>query len=349
MQQADIIIGTHALIEDKVKFANLGLVIIDEQHRFGVKQRAFIQQKGRTPDILIMSATPIPRTLSMTLYGDLDVSIIDELPRNRIPIKTVLRGENKLPEIYKFIVNKNKEGYQSFIVYPLVEESEKLELKAAADYHNKLKDTYLKELKVGLIHGRMKWHEKEEVMFQFLNKLYDVLISTTVIEVGIDIPNSNIILINDAHRFGLSQLHQLRGRVGRSNKQAYCILVTNDKLASKQNFGELNFDYLSSTQIEKFKSTVRLHTMVKYNDGFKVAEVDLKLRGPGNIFGTEQSGFPDLKFADLTEDHELIFKTKKIAFALIKKDFSLSLPVNKLIKDNLLLHYSKNLKYAEIA
>jgi ATP-dependent DNA helicase RecG len=349
MQEADIIVGTHALIEENVTFANLGLVIIDEQHRFGVKQRAFIQRKGKTPDILIMSATPVPRTLSMTVYGELDISVIDELPLNRKPIKTVMRGENKLPDIYKFIVDKNKEGYQSFIVYPLVEESEKLELKAATDYYNQLKDTYLKELNVGLIHGRMKWQEKEQVMFQFLNKEYDVLISTTVIEVGIDIPSSNIILINDAHRFGLSQLHQLRGRVGRSDKQAYCILVTHDKLSLMQNLGDLNFDYLSSSQIEKYKSTVRLQTMVKHNSGFKVAEVDLKLRGPGNIFGTEQSGYPNLKFADLTEDHELIYKTKKIAFELIKKDSSFVLPSSKVIRENLLLYYADNLKYAMIA
>ena len=349
LNEVDLIVGTHALIQEKVNFSNLGFVIIDEQHRFGVKQRAFIQQKGKTPDVLIMSATPIPRTLSMTVYGDLDISIINELPRNRKKIKTVLRGENKLPEIYKFIVDKKNEGYQSFIVYPLVEESEKLELKAATDFFNQLKNTYLKELNVGLIHGRMKWNEKEEVMFRFLNKDFDVLISTTVIEVGIDIPDSNIIVINDAHRFGLSQLHQLRGRIGRSEKQGYCILITHEKLAAKQKQGEFNFEYLSSTQIEKYKSIVRMQTMVKHSDGFKVAEVDLKLRGPGNIFGTEQSGFPDLKFADLTGDHELIYKTKKIAFELIKKDSAFNLPNNKVIKENLLLHYKSNLKYSSIA
>ncbi|MGD8306949.1 MAG: ATP-dependent DNA helicase RecG [Ignavibacteria bacterium] len=347
--EADIIVGTHALIEEKVTFAKLGLVIIDEQHRFGVKQRAIIQRKGITPDVLIMSATPIPRTLSMTVYGDLDVSVINELPLNRKTVKTVLRGEKKLPEIYKFIIDKQKSGYQTFIVYPLVEESEKLELKAATEYYNLLKDTHLKDLRICLIHGRMKWHEKEEVMFQFLNKEYDVLFSTTVIEVGIDIPDANIILINDAHRFGLSQLHQLRGRVGRSDKQAYCILVTNDNLLSKTKINEINFNYLSSTQIDKYKSSVRLQTMVNNNDGFKVAEVDLKLRGPGNIFGTEQSGFPDLKFTDLTEDQKLISKIKKISFELIKKDFSLELPSNKTVKENLLNNYSDNLKYSHIA
>ena len=349
MQEADIIVGTHALFEENVKFKNLGLVVIDEQHRFGVRQRALLQSKGKTPDVLIMSATPIPRTLSMTVYGDLDVSVIDEMPKNRKPIKTVLRGENKLPEIYKFITDKHKEGYQTFIVYPLVEESEKLELKAATEYFNQLKDTYLSKLKLGLIHGRMKWQEKEEIMFLFLNKEIDVLISTTVIEVGIDIPDANIILINDAHRFGLSQLHQLRGRVGRSNKQSYCILVTNNEKAFLKKYNELDLNYISSVQLEKYKSAVRLQTMVNFSDGFKIAEVDLKLRGPGNIFGTEQSGFPDLKYADITEDHELILKTKKISFELIKNDSGLTLPENKIVKENLLSHYSENLKYAKIA
>ncbi len=232
LQEADIIIGTHALFEEKVNFKNLGLIVIDEQHRFGVAQRARLLAKGKTPHVLIMSATPIPRTLSMTVYGDLDNSTIDEMPKNRIPIKTLLRGDSKLNEIYKFIRDKKKEGYQSFIVYPLVEESEKLELKAAETYFNKLSNNSLADLSVGLLHGRMTWQEKEEVMYLFLDKKFDVLVSTTVIEVGIDIPDANIIIINDAHRFGLSQLHQLRGRVGRSGKQAYCVLVTKDEFVA---------------------------------------------------------------------------------------------------------------------
>ena len=349
LNKVDIIIGTHALFEENVIFNNLGLVVIDEQHRFGVKQRSLLQSKGKTPDVLVMTATPIPRTISMTVYGDLDVSVIDEMPINRKPIKTVLRGESKLPDIYKFILDKNKSGYQSFIVYPLVEVSDKLDLKAATDYYNKLKNTYLNNLKVGLIHGKMKWREKEEMMLLFINKKFDVLVSTTVIEVGIDIPDANIILINDAHRFGLSQLHQLRGRVGRSDKQAYCILVTNDSLASKQNFGELELDYLSTSQIEKYKAAIRLQTLVKNVDGFKVAEVDLKLRGPGDIFGTKQSGFPELKFVNLIEDIELIINTKKIAFTLINNDPGLKLPDNNIVRINLTNYYSENLKYAEIA
>ncbi|MCL4279364.1 MAG: ATP-dependent DNA helicase RecG, partial [Ignavibacteriaceae bacterium] len=196
LQETDIIIGTHALFEEKVYYKNLGLVVIDEQHRFGVRQRAKLQTKGKTPEVLVMSATPIPRTISMTIYGDLDISVIDEMPKNRKPIKTVLRGESKLPEIYKFIIDKKKDGYQTFIVYPLVEDSDKLELKAAESYYEELSQTHLKNLRLGLIHGRMSWQEKEEKMLLFLKKQFDVLVSTTVIEVGIDIPDANIILIN---------------------------------------------------------------------------------------------------------------------------------------------------------
>lgn len=349
MQEADIIIGTHALFEEKVSFKNLGLIVVDEQHRFGVAQRARLLAKGKTPHVLVMSATPIPRTLSMTVYGDLDNSIIDEMPKNRIPIKTILRGDEKLNDIYKFIRDKHKEGYQSFIVYPLVEESAKLELKAAETYYKKLKEDFLPELNIGLIHGRMNWREKEEVMFLFLEKKFDVLVSTTVIEVGIDIPDANIILINDAHRFGLSQLHQLRGRVGRGKKQAYCILVTKNEYASVNNKLNLETDYLSSAQLDKYKSAVRLQTMVKYLDGFMVAEIDLKLRGPGDIFGTKQSGFPELKHIDIIHDTEIIINAKNEAFIIIENDPHLEHSSNQIIKNNLLQHYRNNLKYASIA
>ncbi|MEE9450687.1 MAG: ATP-dependent DNA helicase RecG [Ignavibacteriaceae bacterium] len=349
LQEADIIVGTHALFEEKVNYKNLGIVVIDEQHRFGVRQRSKLQSKSKTPEVLVMSATPIPRTLTMTVYGDLDISVINEMPENRKPVKTVLRRNVKLPEIYEYIVNKSKQGYQSFIVYPLVEESDKLELKAAETYYNELKNTYLKSLNLGLIHGRLNWQEKEEIMFRFLKKEFDVLISTTVIEVGIDIPDANIILINDSHRFGLSQLHQLRGRVGRGDKQAYCILITDVKTASRNNKNLIKLEYLSSSQVEKYKSSIRLQTMVNTTNGFKIAEVDLKLRGPGNIFGTMQSGFPDLKYVDIVTDSELIFKIKKIAFELIKKDSKLKTESNDVIRKNLLKHYSDNLKYAKIA
>lgn len=346
--ETDIVLGTHALFEENIKFKNLGLVIIDEQHRFGVVQRAKLLSKGTTPDIIVMSATPIPRTLSMTLYGDLDISTINEMPKNRIPIKTIMRGESKLPDIYTFIVAKAKEGTQSFIVYPLVEESEKLELKAAQTYFNDLTKSFLQELKVGLIHGRMKWKEKEEVMFDFAARKYDVLIATTVVEVGIDIPNANIILINDSHRFGLTQLHQLRGRVGRGMEQSYCILVTKDEIIAASNKIKDNLEYLSPLQIERYKASIRLRSMAKYLDGFKIAEIDFKLRGPGDIFGIKQSGFPDLKFADITTDTDILIAAKRDAFEIVEKDPHFLMPENQIIKKNLISHYSDNLKYAKI-
>ncbi len=338
------------MFEENVKFNNLGLVIVDEQHRFGVAQRGKLLGKGITPDVIVMSATPIPRTLSMTLYGDLDISVINEMPKNRRPIKTILRGENKLPQIYKFIIDKNRtEGYQSFIVYPLVEESEKLELKAAETHYSELKDTFLKELNIGLIHGRMSWQEKETVMLEFLRKKYDVLIATTVIEVGIDIPDSNIILINDAHRFGLSQLHQLRGRVGRGSKQAYCILVTKDNYAAANNKLPFDLEYLSSSQIEKYKSGIRLKTMVEHLDGFKVAEVDMKLRGPGDIFGTKQSGFPEFRFVNLIDDTDMLLSAKETAFKIISDDPYFKKEENKVIRKILSAEYSPQLEYIKIA
>ena len=347
LKQSDIVIGTHALFEHAVKFKKLGLVIVDEQHRFGVEQRAKLLNKGITPDVIVMSATPIPRTLSMTLYGDLDVSTISEMPLDRISIKTYLRGESKLPDIYKFIVEKIKEGYQSFIVYPLVEESEKLELKSAMSYYNDLSKTFFKDIRLGLIHGRMSWREKEEVMSFFLAKQFDVLISTTVIEVGIDIPAANIMLINDAHRFGLSQLHQLRGRIGRGTKQAYCILVIKDEYLARNKIQDL--DYLSPAQHEKHKAMVRMQTMVQYNDGFKISEIDLKLRGPGDILGTAQSGFPELKHINIIRDSEIIMNAKKTAFAIIKDDPHFRNSSNLILKKNLLKYYSASLKFAKIA
>lgn len=346
---SNIIIGTHALFEEAINFSKLGLVVIDEQHRFGVAQRSRLISKGKTPDVIVMSATPIPRTLSMTVYGDLDFSIINEMPKNRIPVKTILRGDSKLPDIYNFVKEKLKENYQTFIVYPLVEESEKLDLKAAEESFKLLNEQFFINEKVALLHGRMKWQEKEEVMLRFAAKEFDILISTTVIEVGIDIPDANIIIINDAHRFGLSQLHQLRGRVGRSNKQAYCIMVTKDEYAAKSNTIKKDVEFLSTTQIEKYKSAVRLQTMVKHTNGFKIAEVDLLLRGPGDIFGTKQSGYPDLKYADLTKDIEILYSAKKEAFELIEKDPHLNLPQNKIIREQLVHHYKKSLAYAKIA
>ena len=347
--EAKIIIGTHALFEEKVSFNNLGLMIVDEQHRFGVEQRAKLIKKGKVPDVIVMSATPIPRTLSMTVYADLDISLIKQLPKGRKKIKTVLRSGSKLPNIYKYIVDKAKEGIQSFIVYPLVEDSEKLELKSAETYYNSLTNTFFNDIKVGLLHGRMSWQEKEEIMLQFKSHKFDVLISTTVIEVGIDIPNANIILINDAHRFGLSQLHQLRGRVGRSEQQAYCILVTDNKNIKYNLKENMRIEYLSTTQLNFYKSSIRLNSMVKYSDGFKLAEVDLKLRGPGDIFGTKQSGLPELIFVDIVNDTDIIEHAKGIAFKLIKDDIKLQSEKNKLIRQQLKNNYSSHFFYSKIA
>lgn len=344
-----LIIGTHALIEENVEYNKLGLIVIDEQHRFGVVQRSKLIRKGIQPDVLVMTATPIPRTLSMTVYGDLDTSIIDEMPLNRKPVKTYLRGESKLNDVYKFIIEKSKTGYQTFLVYPLVEESEKLELKAAETYYNDLTENHLKELSVGLIHGRMSWQQKENVMLDFANKKFDVLVSTTVIEVGIDIPDANIIVINDAYRFGLSQLHQLRGRVGRSNKQAFCLLITKDEFAVKTNQFNFRFDYLSDEQIEKNKSIIRLNAMLRYNSGFDLAEVDLKLRGPGDIFGTKQSGLPELRYADLVADFDLLVEARKTAFEIIQDDPSLSKEKNSLIKKILKKNFSNNILLSQVA
>jgi len=347
--KTNIIIGTHALIQENVSYYNIGLIVIDEQHRFGVLQRSKLASKGSNPDILIMTATPIPRTLTLTIYGDLDISIIDEMPKNRRPIKTYLRNDNNLPEIYNFIKEKVKSGYQTFLIYPLVEDSEKIDLKAAQTFFDELRVNQLKDLKLGLIHGRMKWQDKESIMLDFAAKKYDVLISTTVIEVGIDIPDANIIVINDACRFGLSQLHQLRGRVGRSEKQAYCILIANNGMEIKSDRFNFNFEYLSPEQIEKNKIVIRLRSMVKYSNGFELSEIDLKLRGPGNIFGTQQSGLPEFKYANVIEDSKLLVEAKEIAFDILVHDKYLNKPENFVIKKNLENNYSTYLQMANIA
>jgi len=345
----DLIIGTHALIEDAVDYRKLGLVVIDEQHRFGVMQRFELTKKGTTPNVLVMTATPIPRTISMTLYGDLDVSIIDELPKERLPIKTLLRGETKLPSIYDFIIKKASEGMQTFIVYPLVDESDKIELKAATKHFEELSEGVFNNLRLALLHGKMKWQEKEKIMYDFSKNKYDVLIATTVIEVGIDIPNANIIVINDAHRFGLSQLHQLRGRVGRGGFQAYCILITKDNLAIRsKNINQSN-DYLSPQLIEKNKSLIRLNAMVNTTNGFELSEIDFKLRGPGNIFGTEQSGLPEFEHINLAEDFVLIKDVKELAFKIIQDDPFLLSASNQVINNLLRSKYSSRVFLSQIA
>jgi ATP-dependent DNA helicase RecG len=298
----DILIGTHALIEDNVIFNNLGFVVIDEQHRFGVEQRAQLWKKNSIPPhILVMTATPIPRTLAMTLYGDLDLSVIDELPKDRKPIITRHFFENSRNKVLSFMRSEIAKGCQIFVVYPLIKESEKLDLlDLMAGYEAMAREFPLPQYQLGIVHGKMKAEEKEFEMQRFIRKETQILLSTTVIEVGIDIPNSTVMVIENAERFGLSQLHQLRGRVGRGGEQSYCILMTGNKLSSE--------------------SKERMRAMVHSNDGFEIANIDLKLRGPGDLQGTQQSGSLDFKIADLIKDEKLIVYTRKLAIDLLEID-----------------------------
>jgi ATP-dependent DNA helicase RecG len=298
----NIIIGTHALIEDVVKFNNLGLVIIDEQHRFGVAQRARLWKKNAIPPhVLVMTATPIPRTLAMTLYGNLDVSVIDELPPGRKPVKTVHYFENNYLKVMGFLKSQIKKGRQIYIVYPLIKESETLDLKNLMDGFEQIQRYFpLPEYQVSVLHGRMKPEDKEYEMKRFVEGVTDIMVSTTVIEVGVDVPNATVMVIENAERFGLSQLHQLRGRVGRGADQSYCILMSGNKLSNE--------------------GRKRLEVMVSTSDGFRIAEEDLKLRGPGDIQGTRQSGLMDFKIANLAKDGELVSLTRSVAQRILEKD-----------------------------
>jgi len=328
----DVIIGTHALLVEKLNFKKLGLVVIDEQHRFGVAQRAILREKGINPHFLTMTATPIPRTLALTLYGDLDLSIIDEMPPGRIPIKTWVVPKEKREKAYSWIRKKilflspkiglhPRQGAtlkaQAFIICPLIEESESLKtVKSATKEFEYLKTKVFPDLKLGLLHGRMKAKEKDQILQEFRNGKLDILVATPVIEVGIDIPNATIMVIEAAERFGLAQLHQLRGRVGRSNIQSYCLLFT---------------------EITDFPVIKRLKAMEKMNVGAELAELDLKLRGPGEIYGLKQHGIPDLKVASLT-DSDLIEKSKKAAEWVLKKNQNLlTFPLLKEKLENLII------------
>lgn len=310
--ELDIVIGTHALIEEPVQFKRLGLVVIDEQHKFGVMQRARLWAKGEVPPhTLVMSATPIPRTLAMTLYGDLDVSIIDELPPGRKPIKTFVRGESKRLEVLGFVKHQLEKGHQAYVIYPLVEESEKLDLLAATDGYEKM-EKYFQSHKVGIIHGRMHPEAKEMEMQRFVRNETQVLVSTTVIEVGVDVPNSTVMVIENAERFGLSQLHQLRGRVGRGGEQAYCLLMAGHKVSKE--------------------GRARLKAMAETTNGFKIAEIDLELRGPGDFLGTRQSGLPEFQLASLVEDQDVLSLARDKAFELHQKDPTLEQPENQQLR-----------------
>ncbi len=285
--QTNIAVGTHALIQDTTDFYNLGAIVVDEQHRFGVKQRNVLKKKSQNPQILTMTATPIPRTLALTVHGDLDLTIIDEMPKGRLPIKTYLTSSHK--SVYDLIKREVETGRQAYVVYPLIEESETLSAKAATIEAEKLQNEVFPQFKIGLLHGKLKNDEKEQVMADFKNKKYDILVATTVVEVGVDVPNATVMVIENAERFGLSQLHQLRGRVGRNSLQSYCILV-------------------SSSRSQETRE--RLGIMTQTNDGFVIAEKDLQLRGPGEFLGTRQSGLPDLIISDIVRDAEILEKAR---------------------------------------
>jgi ATP-dependent DNA helicase RecG len=305
-----IAIGTHALIQEGVQFQKLGLVVIDEQHRFGVLQRARLMEKGVRPHVLVMTATPIPRTLALTLYGDLDVSIIDELPPGRTPVATrLIRGKAR-SDAYEFLRSEVSSGRQAYVVLPLVEESEKIELRAATEESERLQREELSGLRVGLVHGRMTSDERTHAMELFRRGETQVLVATTVIEVGVDVPNASVMVIDHAERFGLSQLHQLRGRVGRGAAKSHCLLVAEEDRSSAD-------------------AWERLRTMVKTNDGFRLAEKDLELRGPGEFLGTRQSGIPDLVVADLLRDQGILKEAREAAFALVERDPELKDPALK--------------------
>ena len=327
---AHIVIGTHALIQEHVQFADLGFVIIDEQHRFGVSQRALLREKGKeNPDVLVMTATPIPRTLSLTVYGDLDISILDELPKNRKQIRTAVRYDKDKAKIFEFVRTEVKKGRQSYVVYPLIEESDKVDLKAATKEFEHLSGKIFPEYSLGLLHGRLTSEEKDDLMQRFKKNEIQILVATTVIEVGIDVPNATIMIIENAERFGLSQLHQLRGRVGRGAEQSFCILLT-DENYSKRTLS------LASNRAEAHRDVnatkKRLETMVETNDGFKIAEVDLELRGAGEYFGTRQSGLPGFRLANIVTDTEILSAARKEAFELVERDPHLTRTENKNIR-----------------
>lgn len=312
--ELDILIGTHAVLEDKVKFKNLGLAIIDEQHRFGVAQRAKMWHKNNTPPhVLVMTATPIPRTLAMSLYGDLDVSVIDELPPGRKPVKTVHRYDSNRLKVFRFLKDEIEKGRQVYIVYPLIQESEKLDYKDLMDgYESIAREFPQPEYQISIVHGQMKAADKDHEMERFVSGETQIMVATTVIEVGVNVPNASVMIIESAERFGLSQLHQLRGRVGRGAEQSFCILMTGHKLSND--------------------SKTRLETMVSSNDGFEIAEVDLKLRGPGDIMGTQQSGVLNLKIADIVKDNDILKTARYYAMRILKNDPNLTQEENAILR-----------------
>ena len=323
-----LVVGTHALIQEGVECAKLGFIIVDEQHRFGVLQRAALKEKGKRCDLLIMTATPIPRTLALTLYGDLDVSVIDELPPGRKPVMTKLYAEVQRDKLYTGMRHELERGRQAYVVYPLIEESEKIDLKNATDMCEEITQVFHPDFRVALLHGRMKGEEKEEVMHAFKAGKVHILVATSVVEVGVDVPNASVMVIEHAERFGLSQLHQLRGRVGRSEHQSYCILMA---------------DYRQSEEAKR-----RLDVMVETTDGFKIAEEDLRLRGPGEFIGTRQSGLPPFRIGNLARDVAILSKAREAAFRLIEQDPHLELPAHSKIRETLYTRWAGRLNLTQV-
>ncbi|OGP62620.1 MAG: ATP-dependent DNA helicase RecG [Deltaproteobacteria bacterium RBG_13_47_9] len=328
IRQGDIqmVIGTHAVIQEAVQFHRLGVAIIDEQHKFGVVQRGLLKKKGAEPDILVMTATPIPRTLAMSIYGDLDVSLIEELPAGRMPVKTKVFHESTRGKVYRILEEEVRKGRQAFIVYPLVEESEKLDLRDASRMAEHLQKQVFPEFRIGLLHGRMKCDEKEAIMMEFKEGKIQILVATTVIEVGIDIPNASVMVVEHAERFGLSQLHQLRGRIGRGSYPSHCLLLAQSRSSEE--------------------ARARLRAMERTTDGFQIAEEDLILRGPGEFFGIRQSGLPDFRIAHVIRDARILEEARREAFQLVQEDPELEHPLG--LKEMLISRWRGRLELANI-
>jgi ATP-dependent DNA helicase RecG len=331
--EAQVVIGTHALIQKGVRFARLGLAVVDEQHKFGVLQRKTLLEKGYHPDVLVMTATPIPRTLAMTVYGDLDLSVIDALPPGRRPVKTWLFAEGQRRRAYHLLQEEVRAGRQGYIVYPLVDESEKVDLQAAIQGAERLQAAEFRDCRVGLLHGRMKAADKERTMAAFKAGEIQVLVATTVIEVGVDVPNATMILVEHAERFGLAQLHQLRGRVGRSARQSFCLLLASGRASPPGDS----------------PSGRRLDALVKSTDGFLIAEEDLRIRGPGEFFGVRQWGLPEFRVANLVRDAALLEQARQEAFALLAADPHLADPGSRALKAVMLRRWQDKLDLGTVS
>jgi ATP-dependent DNA helicase RecG len=325
--EADLVVGTHALLQEDVVFDRLALVVVDEQHKFGVAQRAALRAKGHEPDVLVMTATPIPRTLALTLYGDLDVSVLDELPPGRQPVRTYHRYPDARARVYEFVRREVQAGRQAYVVCPLVEESDKLDASAAVELYERMRTQVFPDLRVGLLHGRMPVAEKEAVMEAFRRGEIQVLVATPVIEVGVDVPNATVMVVEDADRFGLAQLHQLRGRVGRSSHRSYCILI-------------------SALPTEEARR--RIQALVETHDGFRIAQVDLELRGPGEFFGTRQHGLPDFRVADPIADVALLERAREAAERILELDPQLERPEHRVLRERLLRRYAESGAYLAV-